>query len=100
MTCLALIGPPSVEREGIMSKQESLKWEFTGWYVPSPCGTRLHRIRAPCSFGDVEAEGLGGYLEDKASLSHSGNAWVEGQGAYRRKRHCLILSPSQERDDH
>lgn len=41
-------------------------------------GIELFRIRALISFGDVKKGDLGGYVEKKENLSHSGGAWVYG----------------------
>lgn len=49
-----------------------LSSKITAW------GMELFRIRALISFGDVKKGDLGGYVEKKENLSHSGGAWVYG----------------------
>jgi hypothetical protein len=41
-------------------------------------GTPLYRIQALRSFGSVKKGELGGYIESKENLSHSGECWVFG----------------------
>lgn len=38
--------------------------------------TKMFRIRALRSFGDVKEGQLGGYVESENNLSHEGNAWI------------------------
>ena len=38
--------------------------------------TKMFRIRALRSFGDVKEGQLGGYVENENNLSHEGNAWI------------------------
>ena len=39
-------------------------------------GTKLYRIKALKSFGDVKKGDLGGYIESESNLSHYNTCWV------------------------
>ena len=39
--------------------------------------TKVYRIRALISFGNVQSGDLGGYIEAEGNLSQNGNAWVD-----------------------
>lgn len=54
------------------------KFELTTEFITNSSGTRLFKIRALVSFGDVVAGDFGGYIESEDNISHSGNAWVYG----------------------
>ena len=41
-------------------------------------GNKLYRIQACTSFGEIQENDLGGYIESEANLSHEGDAWVSG----------------------
>lgn len=43
-------------------------------------GRVLHRIQALCSFSDVKAGDLGGWIEREENLSQDGSAWVHDEG--------------------
>ena len=53
------------------------KYELTNDIVQI-FGKTLHRIKALRDFGDVNAGGLGGYIETESNLSHDDTAWVSG----------------------
>ena len=52
------------------------KYELTSEFVTNAFGTKLFRIKATVSFGDVEEGQLGGFIEKEDNLSHFGDAWV------------------------
>ena len=52
------------------------KYELTSEFVTNAFGTKLFRIKAIVSFGDVQEGQLGGFIEKEDNLSHDGNAWV------------------------
>lgn len=54
------------------------KFELTEEFITNSSGTRLFKIRALISFGDVVAGDFGGYIESEDNISHSGDAWVYG----------------------
>ena len=54
------------------------KFELTSEFVTNIFGTKLFRIKALISFGDVEEGELGGFVEKEENLDHSGDAWVSG----------------------
>ena len=54
------------------------KFELTSEFVTDIFGTKLFRIKALISFGDVEEGEFGGYIEKEENLDHSGDAWVSG----------------------
>ena len=59
------------------------KYEFVeGDTKTATNGATLRRIRAVVAIAafDVAAGDLGGYIEDEKNLSHSGDAWVSGDG--------------------
>lgn len=52
------------------------KYRLLGNDTKNLSGTKLYRIQALISFGDVKEGDLGGYIQSEANLSHEGNAWV------------------------
>ena len=54
------------------------KFELTSEFKTLPNGTKVFRIKALISFGNVKAGDAGGFVEKEENLSHSGNAWVSG----------------------
>ena len=54
------------------------KYELTSEFVMNAFGTKLFRIKATASFGNVEKGELGGFIEKEDNLSHDGDAWVSG----------------------
>jgi len=55
-----------------MKKYKLLKDDFIEWKGV----TRLYRIKACKSFGDVKEGDLGGYVEHEWNLSHEGICWI------------------------
>lgn len=53
------------------------KYELTAEFIEK-WGKKLFRIKALISFGNVEADELGGYIEKEDNLAQEGNAWVYG----------------------
>lgn len=51
------------------------KYEFTK-ETKIYLGKKFHRIRAVIDFGDVKAGDIGGWIENKRNLSHSGECWI------------------------
>ena len=51
------------------------KYELTKEYIELE-GRKLYRIKSLTNFNDVKIGDLGGYIETKHNLTHSGNAWV------------------------
>ncbi len=56
-----------------MTKKYKLTSETKEWY-----GTKLYRIEAIMSFGNVDKGEKGGFVEKEENLSQEGNAWVFG----------------------
>ena len=54
------------------------KFELTSEFVTNIFGTKLFRIKALISFGNVNSGDLGGYVEKEENLQHDGDAWVYG----------------------
>ena len=54
------------------------KFELTSEFVTNSFGTKLFRIKAAVSFGDVSEGDYGGYIESEKNLDQSGDAWVSG----------------------
>ena len=54
------------------------KFELTSEFVTNIFGTKLFRIKALISFGNVSEGDCGGYIEKEENLDHEGNAWVSG----------------------
>lgn len=54
------------------------KFELTSEFVTNIFGTKLFRIKATASFGNVSEGDLGGYIESEKNLEQSGDAWVSG----------------------
>lgn len=54
------------------------KFELTSEFITNIFGTKLFRIKALISFGDVSEGDIGGYIEKEENLSHEGYAWVSG----------------------
>ena len=54
------------------------KFELTSEFVTNIFGTKLFRIKALISFGNVSEGDFGGYIEKEENLDHEGNAWVSG----------------------
>ena len=54
------------------------KYELTSQFVTNVFGTKLFRIKALVSFGDVSEGDIGGYIEKEKNLSHESDAWVSG----------------------
>ncbi len=57
-----------------MKKYEILENEFR----TLDDGTKIFRIRAICSFGNVDKGEKGGFVQRERNLSQNGNAWVYG----------------------
>lgn len=54
------------------------KFELTSEFITNTFGTKLFRIKALGSFGNVSEGDIGGYIEKEENLSHCGDAWVYG----------------------
>ena len=66
------------QKDGVLAMK---KYEFTEKtrIVQNGCEeTKLHRIRAVNTFGNVKAGDIGGWIESEECLSHDGDAWVYG----------------------
>lgn len=71
--------------------------------VKTSDGTRLYRIIALRSFGDVEEGQRGGYIEGEHNLSHEGNCWVAGLARVmkrgRASKNALVCDFAEVTDD-
>ncbi|QRG86928.1 zincin-like metallopeptidase domain-containing protein [Bulleidia sp. zg-1006] len=63
---------------------EKKKYELTSDYKID-FETKVYRIKALTSFGDVKAGDLGGYIQNERNLSQTGNAWVKDNAVVKGK---------------